>query len=851
MTNTAAVFKHEVRLLIYSPVSFLFLGGFLLALSSAIFLVADFYSTDEASIHLMLLFLPWIGIVLVPALAMSMWEDDRNDKSAELVFTMPLTLSSIVIGKYLAGSAVLMGTLCLTFPFPLTVVYLGEPDISRILAGYLALSFLMAMFFAVALFAAALVREKVGAFILGLGLLFILMLLGWDVLTNFLKPFVSSKVLDTITLYSPRTWLLRMGTGFIDLAGLIYFLASVIITLLATSIVISLKYSRAKREKRVLYITIVFITCILMTVPYVAERPLAFDWTEENEFSLHHVSKNVLKKLPRDTVINFYWSGGEPTVPVIIKSHARRIRTLLKSVAAHAADKIEINEIDPRPDTNEELRAISHGVRRIPMSSGDYFYLGLTVSHKNRVGNIPYLDIARDRFLEYDIAVALNGLTQPSTPKIGVISPLLPSITAIRQTNNMSFMSELKRSYDIAVIPYFKTKIPDNISALLVIDASILRGEMLYAIDQFVMKGGSLIVMVDPFMRFKRGSNMVNPEPSKEINDISDLLKKWGVRYVHDQIVGDARSASSVEASNNTRISFPYWMRIRRSGLSSDHPTSASLNEVFMVEPGVLDFETSNKIIPLVYTSPQSGTQPRNGYGTRSPGDLARSFQSDKKVRSIAVAIKGPFTSGFSKTKDAIETAPDIPKHLTRSTGDPVVFVIADVDWLFDPFSLQRINISGRTVVRPLNDNLSFFLNLVEYASDNNNLSLIRSRGRIQRPFTRVQTLFQEVNDEFRNKENILATEVEKIEAAMASKLEGTATNKIAKHSNSTTEEIRAFRQNLVEARLRLRKIRRLIRAEIEGLGRVLSIINIASGPTLVLMLWTLTILFRRREFKN
>ena len=851
MTGIAAVFRHEIRLLLYSPLSFLFLAGFLLALSSAIFLIADFYSTDEASIHLMLLFAPWVGIVLVPALAMGMWTDDRTDKSAEIVLTLPLSLTSIVIGKFLAGNAVLIGALLFTFPFPLTVVYLGEPDVPRILAGYMALALLLAMFFAIALFTAALVRDRVGAYIVGIGLLFIVMLIGWDVFSNFLKPIFSPKVIDITVLYSPRTWLLRMGAGLIDLAGLIYFLGGIGAALTATSLVVSTRRSKSQRGSRLLYFWASLTSLMLVAVPFIASKPFAFDWTAEKEYSLHDGSKNILQKLPYDTVITFYWSAEEAAIPVMIKSHARRIRKLLESMAAHANGKIKVQEIDPKPDTDEELRAISDGVRRIPMSSGDHFYLGLTITHKERVGNIPYLDIARDRFLEYDIAIALNGLTRASTPKIGVISPLLPSITAVRQANSMSFMAELKRSYDIAVIPYFKTKIPDGLSALLVIDASILRSEMLYAIDQFVMKGGSLIVMVDPFLRFKRGSNMVNPAPSAEINDISDLLEKWGVRYVHNQIVGDARSASSVEDRNKARISFPYWMRIRRSGLGSNHPASASLNEVFMVEPGALEFESSKRVIPLVFTSSQSGVQPRNGYGNRTPGELASSFQSDNKVRNIAAAIHSPFMSSFVNAPNSDDKELPRPKHLNQSTGQPVVFVVADVDWLFDPFSLQSLNISGRTVVRPLNDNLSFLLNLVEHAAGNNDLSMIRSRGRLQRPFTRVQTLFQKVNDEFRVKENILSTKVKEIEEAMDSSLKIAGETSIGKHSNSTIQEIKAFRRDLVGARLRLREVRRLIRTEVENLGRILSTVNLASGPTLVLILWVLTFFYRRRGQRN
>ena len=140
MTAISAVCRHELRLLLYAPLSYLFIVGFLLSLSSAIFLIADFYRTDEASIQLMLLFTPWVGIVLVPALAMGMWANEQLDKSAELIATLPLPVVSVVAGKFFAGFLVLLLALAFTVPIPITVAFLGEPDFMCMAAGYLALA---------------------------------------------------------------------------------------------------------------------------------------------------------------------------------------------------------------------------------------------------------------------------------------------------------------------------------------------------------------------------------------------------------------------------------------------------------------------------------------------------------------------------------------------------------------------------------------------------------------------------------------------------------------------------------------------------------------------------------------
>ena len=104
---------------------------------------------------------------------------------------------------------------------------------------------------------------------------------------------------------------------------------------------------------------------------------------------------------------------------------------------------------------------------------------------------------------------------------------------------------------------------------------------MLYAIDQFLMAGGGLIVMMDPFVRFNPGSNVVTPQPSAEIDDISDLVLAYGVRYRGGAVVGDAARAAAVADEREVRLSFPYWMRLTGESLSTAHPVTAALNEVF------------------------------------------------------------------------------------------------------------------------------------------------------------------------------------------------------------------------------------------------------------------------------
>ncbi|MDA0306500.1 MAG: Gldg family protein [Proteobacteria bacterium] len=830
--GAGAIFRHELRLLLFAPLSNLFQLGFLVSLSACIFLIADFYATDEASVRPMLTFLPWVALIMVPALAMRSWVDEHSDRGVELMLTLPVRLGAIVVGKFLAGYVVLLITLAFTLPLAATVYYLGDPDPGVMVAGYLASALLLAVYYAVSLFAAALAREQVGAFVISLALLFVLLLLGWDVFGRLLHGQVPPETVEALALYSPNTWLVRLARGLIDFPGVFYAVCVTTLALAGTGVIIRSRYrGSAAGAAKVWAKVLLGVGLLGLLIPLSTRVPGGLDLTAESEFTLHGGTLDVLGKLPAGTEITLYWSKHEPSVPAQIKSHARRAIDILDTLAARSGGRLTVRTIDPLPDTDEELKAQGFGIKRIPMSSGDTFFLGMTFQHGKRSGNIPYLDIRRDRLLEYDVALALNGLTRIRTPKIGVISPLLPPAAATGNREGMSFMAELRRAYDLAVIPHFKDKLPGGLDVLVLIDTTILRREMLYAIDQFVMNGGGLVVMMDPYLRFNRASNAVNPSPSDDINDISDILQKYGVKYLGEAVVGDGELASVVAEQQQGRMRFPFWMRVSKKGLSESHPATADLNEVFMVEPGALEIIDNARATALIATTGNSGILARKNFTGKAPRELAQAFKPDGQRRVIAAALKGPFDSAFSSPPEGIGAS----GQLKRSTGPGApVFVIADVDWLFDPFSLQQSNVGGQVVVRPLNDNLAFLLNIIEYASGDAALIAIRSRGKLQRPFTRVADLFQAAEQKFRERETALVRRVAEIEGRIARYSETAGSVKKGHLPDQIKADLKKFRMELLPARRELRALRRQIRNEVDNLGRRLTLINLVAGPALV-----------------
>ena len=841
--GVSAVLRHELRLLFFAPLTYLFQAAFLLAVNAFVFLVANFYGSDEATLRLLLVFLPWVSLVLVPALSMAAWTDSHTSREIELLYSLPVSPMAVVLGKFAAGYLLLLLTLFMTLPFAFTVAYLGEPDKGVMLASYLAAALFLGASFAVTLFAGTFVREPVGAFVTGAGALFVLMLCGWDVFGRLVSDLLPQWAWETLVVYSPLTWSQVVGQGLIPVQALIYFLLTIAGSLLLAHWVMGERRRgglrgllRADRLSAFAAVMLVW----LAGIPLSERIPGQIDLTEEQEFTLHAGTREVLERLPEDTMLTLYWSATEDTVPASIKSHARRTQSLIREMTKVSA--LDWKVVDPEPDSESEIQALSQRIHKVPMSSGDHFFLGLTVEQGGRIGRMPYLDIRRESLLEYDLVQALNGLSRQSTPKIAIVSPLLPSSAALAEREGLSFMAELKRAYDVAVVPFFKTEIPSGIDVVILMGADILHEDMLYSIDQFVMAGGSLIVMIDPFSRVKRANNVTNPSPSDEINDISDLLARYGIVYEGAAVVGDAQLASIVSDGDQGRLNYPYWMRITASDLSAHHATTANLNEVLLVEPGAFRLEGAAKA--LVTTTESAGSALRSDFEQLTPRDLSMSFASESEKRVLAATVQGPLRSAFGSVPDLSTPV----GHRSDSVGVPLIFAIADVDWLFDPFSLQKSNLGQDTVVRPLNDNLAFMLNMLEFATGDDQLLAIRSRGQLHRPFSRVADLFQTAQAKAQEREAVLAQQVGELEQQITAATQGAGDVSFEDLPESVTSKLKEFESALLSARRELRAVRHSIRAEVDRLGRQLTFLNLLAGPLQVGVLGACVFGYRRRH---
>jgi len=835
--------RHEWRILVYSPLTLIFQVWFLLTLAISIFLIADFYASDLATFDLQWTFLPWVALVMVPALSMRAFAESEGDRGLELALSLPLPTSALVTGKWLAGTGVLMATLAMTAPFAVTVGYLGSPDWGVAIAGYLGAALLLSTYFAVALLAATMTRDPAGSYVVALALLSVLLLLGWDVATRALGDGPAASLVAQFVQLSPKYWLDRMAQGRIELAGVAYFVALIVLAISAASAMVDRRRLPASGEtarlKSVLALTAAGIGGVIVLL-LATRLPLALDMTDEREFTLHPETVRIAADAPEGTTVDIYYSEDESRIPASIRAHARRVKALARRIRDVSNRRITVRTNRVTEDSEAEERALSAGVRPVPMTSGDRFMLGATFSHGERQGAVSYFDERRAQLLEYDLALALGSLGQRNVPRVGVLSPLLKASNITEPRDGLAMLEELKRQYDVAIVPHFADALPPDLDAVVVIDAPVLKRSMLYSIDQHVMAGGGLIVMVDPFPRFNRANTALSPEPGDAINDITDLLARYGARYLGGTVIGDPALAAPVAGGDGQQLAYPFWLRARNRSLSSEHPVTASLNEVLLAEAGAfaLEGEAANAIA-LLKTGGDSGALERGAFKNATAQALAAGFQADGDgARAIGVALPGPHTSAFAQPPEGHEGGP----HNTGGRTASSVFAVADADWLFDPMALQDVQVGSQSITRPLNDNTTLLMNMIEFATGDPRLIGIRSRGKIQRPFTRVSQMLADAQARYRSEESQQMARITKVEGNIAKVLETTGATSVEQLPKSLRDQIRDLRRQLLPFRRDLRDIRRRIREDITRLGERITLANLIAGPSLAIgwavLLW-------------
>lgn len=575
-------------------------------------------------------------------------------------------------------------------------------------------------------------------------------------------------------------------------------------------------------------------------------RGARLDLTEHSLYTLSEGTRNILRKLDEPIHLTLYFSDkatAESNRSDVrgLRLYFDRVRELLEEMNSRAGSKIRLEVIDPLPFSEAEDRAAATGIQGIPLGpSGEKIFLGLVGTNStDGQASIPFFDPGKESFLEYDVAKLIHDLTTVKKPTVGLISGLPITGGFDPQTGQMNepwaAYQQLAQLFDVKQLNGSDLKaIDQNIDVLVVIHPKKLNDDAQYAIDQFVLRGGHLMVFVDPHAELDEGgaqpdSPMARMMANKS-SDLPALFKAWGVEYSPESVVLDRSHALMVNLSPGAPpVRHPGILRFARSDLGQSDVITANLDTIHIATAGHFKRakDSTAKLTPLIQTGDQAMTvATEKVMFLNDPSALLSGFTPTGERYVIAGRLQGKFKTAFPQRND--------PGHLTEATESGEILLIADTDILSDRLWVRTQNFFGQKLLDAFANNGDLFINAVDNLTGSSDLISIRGRGTSNRPFTRVEELKLAADDRFRAKEQELQQQLADTERKLAELQRGKSQDEKLVLSPQQQKELENFLRRKLEIRKELREVRRQLDADINALGAWLKFLNIALVPLLL-----------------
>ena len=592
--------------------------------------------------------------------------------------------------------------------------------------------------------------------------------------------------------------------------------------------------------------------------------PFRADLTAEKLYTLSKGSKAVLGKLEEDVTLKFYFSSSSADMPMGLKTYAGQVQDLLKEYERAGKGHVILEAYDPKPDSDAEEWAQRYGVE--PQNAnpfGQPVYFGLVAVCGDREETLPRFSPRTESTLEYDVTRCITRVAWPERPVIGVMTslqgvlgeeqnPMMMMQQRQRPNPGWAAFSELKKDYDVRAVATDADKIDDDIKTLVVLHAKDLSEKTLFAIDQFVIRGGRLIACVDPFSIMDLISNRQQQNPmmmqagGNGPSTLGKLFETWGVTFDTSKVVADGAAATRLGGNNGQAELNPAFLSLGKDNMDKKSLLVAQLTQVMFPFAGSLSFGKTDglEFEPLIVSSKDNACL-ADAMGLQFGGPIR--VNPDNVQRTMAARLSGTFKTAFPKGPDYKEGSTNaVPKVVASGKGTVLLF--ADSDFLADQFCVQTINTIFGTMAQPMNDNLALFSNVIEQFAGREELIGVRSRGPSNRPFAKVDALEAKALAKFQHKQSELEAALQETQQRLSALQKQKSGNDRLLLSKEQKDEILQFRKMQADTRRQLKNVRKELTADIDSLGLTLKVVNILLVPALVIAFGIFHGLHRRKH---
>ncbi|HCS69000.1 MAG TPA: ABC transporter [Rhodospirillaceae bacterium] len=578
-------------------------------------------------------------------------------------------------------------------------------------------------------------------------------------------------------------------------------------------------------------------------------RSAQVDLTERGLYTLSDGTRKVLTSLTEPITLRLYFTRALGESYPGHQAYANRVRELLERYVNISGGKIRLEVKNPEAFSEVEDEAVTFGLQGLPYDqSGDRGYFGLAGTNSvDGKAVIPYFTTEREPFLEYDLTKLVYSLATLDRPVVGMVARLPVEggfMMGQRPVPAWAVISQIRELFDVRTMPAEFNAVPPEIGMLMLVHPKNLSDETLYAIDQFVMRGGRVLAFIDPNAETEAPSPQGPPGPS----DIDRLLKSWGVTFIKDKVAADLQSARRVNVRHEgqiTQVDYVAWNTLDRRNLDTTDAVVADIRDLNVGSAGILEpaEDATTTFRPLVTTSEDSeALDVAKLQGRIDIVALFRDFKASGKKLTMAARVTGPVKSAFPDGPPLIGEGEDAEKarleraktHLAESQKPLNAVVVADTDVLHEGLWAEIRNVNGEQLLVPYAGNSDFVINAVENLSGGDVLLGLRSRGDSKRPFLMVEKIQLEAERKFRAEQEKLAKELQETQK----RIEG-LTNREGANGEAilTAEEktaIAEFRRKMIDIRHDLRNVQHALRKDIDALDAWLKFLNIAAIPLIL-----------------
>ena len=627
---------------------------------------------------------------------------------------------------------------------------------------------------------------------------------------------------------------------------------------------------------------------LLFSVLFISLLPsLRVDLTEDNLYSLSEGTRSIVSSLEEPIEIMFFYSDSATEDIPQIRSYGTRVQELLREIVIASNGNLRLNMIDPEPFSEEEDLATQYGIRAVPVTQGgEGVYFGLVVT-QDSASEVPLLMQAsetmqlirpdQEEFLEYEFMKLITKVANPDRTVIGLITQLdidggFDPVSG-QGTQQWMIMDLIRQLYEVRRIDITGDSIDGEIDILMIVHPQGLSAQMLYAIDQHVMRGGNTMLFLDP-----NADSMVsrsaqgNLIPAGMSSELPGLLAAWGIDFDNSKVLADNEQALRVMMGQGQRpVPHLGMLGIQRNFLTQDDIITNRLETINMSSAGAISqAEGAGTIFePLIISSSDAMLMDRTFVeSVTDPSVLFDEFESANQSFVIGARVSGIVESAFPEgrpelieepTEEVSEAEPTDPdgvtgnpadtavtaddveeeieqvvEHIASSNGSVNIVAYADSDVLSDRLWVQVSQFLGQRIPQPFANNGDIVINTLDNLSGDADLSGIRSRGRYSRPFIRVLDLQRQADDRLREEEAELLERLAESEAALAQLNQDEDGNPIGQLTPEIQTEIDRFNEEMLETRRRLRDVRFQLTEDIEQLGTNLKAANTALIPILL-----------------